>query len=102
MLPRARRPPVVAIQEPILSAESERENASDPRPAPGRQAQFGPFRLLLDERLLMREDTPIRLGGRALDLLIVLVEQAGTLLGKRELLEALIFREVPVRPLRIR
>jgi predicted ATPase/DNA-binding winged helix-turn-helix (wHTH) protein len=47
---------------------------------------FGPFRLLPAERRLEREGIPARLGGRALDLLIVLVERAGEIVPNRALL----------------
>src|ERR1700729_1108637 len=38
---------------------------------------FGPFSLFAAERLLKKGDDPIPLGGRALDILIALVERAG-------------------------
>jgi predicted ATPase/DNA-binding winged helix-turn-helix (wHTH) protein len=47
---------------------------------------FGPFRLLPAQRLLLRAGKPVRLGSRALDLLIALVERAGELVGKNELI----------------
>ena len=47
---------------------------------------FGPFRLLPDERRLERGGVEIRLGGRALDLLIVLVEFAGEVVSKKDLM----------------
>ena len=48
---------------------------------------FGPFRLLPTERRLEKDGRPLRVGGRALDLLIVLVERAGEVVPKRKLLE---------------
>lgn len=50
------------------------------------RAQFGPFRLSPAERLLEKDGVPVRLGGRALDLLTVLVESAGEIVGKKDLL----------------
>jgi predicted ATPase/DNA-binding winged helix-turn-helix (wHTH) protein len=50
------------------------------------RAAFGPFVLAPSERLLERDGVPVRLGGRALDILIALVEAAGATVGKRELL----------------
>ena len=50
------------------------------------RAQFGPFTLSPAGRLLERDGIPVRLGGRALDLLIALVRSAGEIVGKRELL----------------
>jgi DNA-binding winged helix-turn-helix (wHTH) protein len=47
---------------------------------------FGSFRLLPARRLLLFGDEPVRLGSRALDILIVLVERAGELVGKDELM----------------
>jgi predicted ATPase/DNA-binding winged helix-turn-helix (wHTH) protein len=47
---------------------------------------FGPFRLFPVERRLEREGSIVRLGGRALDLLIVLVERAGEIVPNRALL----------------
>jgi predicted ATPase len=51
------------------------------------RATFGPFRLSPSERLLEREGVPVRLGGRALDLLIALVDRAGETVSKRDLLQ---------------
>lgn len=48
---------------------------------------FGPFRLSPAARLLERNGTPVHIGGRALDILIVLAERAGEVVGKRELLD---------------
>jgi predicted ATPase len=48
---------------------------------------FGPYKLSVAERLLEREGTAVLLGSRALDLLIVLVEEAGTVLSKRDLMK---------------
>jgi predicted ATPase/DNA-binding winged helix-turn-helix (wHTH) protein len=49
---------------------------------------FGPFCLSPTERRLEREGRPVRLGGRALDLLIALVERAGETVPNQELLGA--------------
>ena len=51
-----------------------------------RAISFGPFRLLPAQRLLLEGDKPGRLGSRALDILIVLVERPGELVGKEELM----------------
>lgn len=54
---------------------------------PGEDAiLFGPFRLLPTRRLLLEAGKPVRLGSRALDLLIALVERPGELLSKDELM----------------
>jgi len=47
---------------------------------------FGPYRLLAAQRLLLERDKPVRLGGRAFDILAALVERAGELVGKEELI----------------
>jgi DNA-binding winged helix-turn-helix (wHTH) protein len=47
---------------------------------------FGSFRLHPAQRLLLQADKPISLGSRALDILIVLVERAGELVSKDELM----------------
>ena len=47
---------------------------------------FGPFRLSPRQRLLLEAGKPVRVGSRALDLLIALIEQPGELLSKDELI----------------
>jgi predicted ATPase/DNA-binding winged helix-turn-helix (wHTH) protein len=47
---------------------------------------FGPFRLLPSQRLLLHEGEPVRLGSRALDTLIALLDRPGTLVTKDELI----------------
>src|SRR5262245_15513130 len=51
------------------------------------QIAFGPFRLLPARQLLLDGDKPVRLGSRACDILVALVERAGQLLSNRELIE---------------
>jgi len=46
---------------------------------------FGPFRLLPQQRMLLRADTPLRLGSRAREILFALVERAGEIVRKTEL-----------------
>ena len=48
---------------------------------------FGSFRLSTKGRLLVRDQTPVEIGGRALDILIVLIRRAGEILSKRELMD---------------
>jgi len=48
---------------------------------------FGPFTLRTSQRLLERAGTPLPLGGRALDILIVLVQRAGEVVSKADLLD---------------
>jgi predicted ATPase/DNA-binding winged helix-turn-helix (wHTH) protein len=47
---------------------------------------FGPYRLLAARRLLLEGDTPVRLGGRAFDILSALVERAGEVVSKDDLI----------------
>jgi predicted ATPase/DNA-binding winged helix-turn-helix (wHTH) protein len=47
---------------------------------------FGPYRLVAAQRLLLEGDKPVRLGGRAFDILAALVERAGEVVGKDELI----------------
>src|SRR5258708_20157239 len=47
---------------------------------------FGPLSLFAAERLLKKANEPIALGGRAIDILIALVEQAGEVVTQRELI----------------
>src|SRR5690242_9170431 len=47
---------------------------------------FGPYRLLPTQRLLLEGGKPVRLGSRALDILAALVERAGEVVGKEELI----------------
>src|SRR6266446_9742837 len=63
-------------------------DATDPQAiAAGENAvAFGPFRLLSAQRLLLEGDTPVRLGSRAFDTLAALVERAGEVVGKEELI----------------
>jgi DNA-binding winged helix-turn-helix (wHTH) protein len=49
---------------------------------------FGPFRLFATERLLERDGVPVNLGGRALDILLTLVERAGEVISTKELIAA--------------
>jgi predicted ATPase/DNA-binding winged helix-turn-helix (wHTH) protein len=48
---------------------------------------FGPFRLNTSRRVLSRDGKPVRLGSRALDLLITLVENGKELISKEDLLK---------------
>lgn len=46
---------------------------------------FGPFRLIRAERLLVRDGSPVPIGGRAFDLLLTLANRAGEVISSREL-----------------
>jgi len=55
-------------------------------PEPPERYRFGPFELQLDGRSLLKDGAPISLRPRAFDLLAVLVDRAGHLVTKDELL----------------
>jgi predicted ATPase/DNA-binding winged helix-turn-helix (wHTH) protein len=55
----------------------------------GEAAAFGPFRLFPSARRLERNGKAVDIGGRALDVLIELVNQAGRVVSKAELLSAI-------------
>jgi predicted ATPase/DNA-binding winged helix-turn-helix (wHTH) protein len=48
--------------------------------------RFGPYAFHLGQRLVLEGDRPLRLGGRALDVLQVLVEHAGSVVSKEALI----------------
>jgi DNA-binding winged helix-turn-helix (wHTH) protein len=54
--------------------------------AGGRVFSFGPFRLLPSQRLLLEDDRRVHVGSRAFDILTTLVERAGEVVGKDELI----------------
>jgi len=59
-----------------------------PSPSPAHEAlRFGRFELQHSERRLMFDGRPVLLGARAFDLLVVLAERPGELVGKNELLD---------------
>ncbi|MBH5397194.1 winged helix-turn-helix domain-containing protein [Bradyrhizobium sp. CNPSo 4010] len=60
---------------------------SDRDERPGRTFLFGPFRLSTSKRVLLEGDRVVRLGGKAIEILIALLERAGELVSKRELVE---------------
>ena len=61
--------------------------ANEPPASDGEQSfAFGSLRLFPNQRLLLEGDKPVRLGSRALDILTVLVEHAGRVVPKEELI----------------
>ncbi len=57
----------------------------DPAPAPA-AIEFGRFRVLPHRRELVADGRPLALGGRAFDVLMVLIEAAGAVVGKDALM----------------
>lgn len=51
-----------------------------------RSFAFGPFVLNPQQQLLVEDDTPVMLGGRAFDILTALVERPGVVISKSELI----------------
>jgi len=47
---------------------------------------FGPYRLIPQRQLLLREGVPVRIGGRVFDILTLLVRRAGDVVSKNELI----------------
>jgi len=50
-------------------------------------AAFGPYRLNASARLLQRDGDTIPVGGRAMDILIALIERVGEVVSRRELMQ---------------
>jgi DNA-binding winged helix-turn-helix (wHTH) protein len=61
------------------------------------EISFGPFRLLPTQFLLLEGDKPVHLGSRALEILIVLLERPGELVGRQELM-ARVWPDIFVEP----
>ena len=54
-------------------------------PTQGPEVAFGGFRLLPQQRLLYRDNTQVRIGCRAREILVTLVERAGEIVRKHEI-----------------
>jgi DNA-binding winged helix-turn-helix (wHTH) protein len=74
------------VQSPDREKPSFDRRTEPAGPTPT-EISFGSFRLLPGQFLLLEGDNPIRLGSRALEILIVLLERAGELVGKQELMD---------------
>jgi len=70
----------------LLAAGCDDEAAGGDVPADGGVFSFGSFRLLPSRRLLLRENSKIRIGSRAFDILTALLERPGEVIGKDELI----------------
>jgi predicted ATPase/DNA-binding winged helix-turn-helix (wHTH) protein/class 3 adenylate cyclase len=69
-----------SVESPAREERGMTRDATRPR-----HFAFGPFLLFPEQRLLLEGDSPVRLGGRARDLLIALLEQAGQVITKEAL-----------------
>ena len=47
---------------------------------------FGPYRIYPGQRLVLESDRPLRLGRRAMDILLILLEHAGKVVSKQQLI----------------
>jgi predicted ATPase/DNA-binding winged helix-turn-helix (wHTH) protein len=47
---------------------------------------FGPYRIYPGQRLILEGDQPVRLGRRAMDILLILLEHAGNVVSKQQLI----------------
>jgi DNA-binding response OmpR family regulator len=87
------RPPI-GLQQCRAATSPMEERASEPIPdiissSVKNVFMFGPFKLSVAERLLKRGDEALPIGGRALDLLTVLVERAGEIISNKKLVAGL-------------
>ncbi|RRN63878.1 transcriptional regulator [Caulobacter sp. 602-1] len=80
--------PTAAAAEPLLGTTYSQEHASSfGQAAPGQRCfAFGQFLLRPEQQLLLKKEAPIKIGGRALDILTALVERPGELVDKRWLI----------------
>nr|WP_180206117.1 winged helix-turn-helix domain-containing protein [Pseudomonas sp. SbOxS1]NYU06333.1 helix-turn-helix transcriptional regulator [Pseudomonas sp. SbOxS1] len=54
--------------------------------APEQAVHFGPYRIYPGQRLVMESERPLRLGRRAMDILLILLEHAGKVVSKQDLM----------------
>ncbi len=53
---------------------------------PEQAVHFGPYRVYPGQRLVLEADQPLRLGRRAMDILLILLEHAGDVVSKQQLI----------------
>jgi len=80
--------PTAAASEALPGTTRSPEHASsfDQAVPAQRCFAFGPFLLRPEQQLLLKREAPVRIGGRALDILTALVEKPGELVDKRTLI----------------
>jgi predicted ATPase/DNA-binding winged helix-turn-helix (wHTH) protein len=54
--------------------------------SPEQAVHFGPYRVYPGQRLVLEADQPLRLGRRAMDILLILLEHAGDVVSKQQLI----------------
>lgn len=74
------RTPVVGLDIGVPEGRAAEGSANSPG------IIFGPFQLFAERRLLERAGNPVTVGSRALDILVLLVERAGEVVSKKELM----------------
>ena len=87
---------VYRVRDPAIPVGQRSPAPPRPLPLPGKPSHdypteevtfaFGSFRLVPAQRLLLEDGKPLRLGSRALDILVTLVESAGEILPKDQLI----------------
>ena len=72
-----------------MSATRSKGDVSRPHPSASRGsgASFGPFHLCVPERVLLKGGKPLKMGSRAFDILLTLLEHAPEVVSKRDLIE---------------
>ena len=79
--------PAIGLKsEPGDQAAAKDDAMMEPATEVRNVISFGPFSLFVAERLLKKADKPIPLGGRALDILIALLERPGEVVTHKELI----------------
>jgi DNA-binding winged helix-turn-helix (wHTH) protein len=86
VLERFNPDPGFGVRGRVQSPHTEQLKPNKPAGATTSEVSFGPFRLLPAQFLLLEGDKPVPLGSRALEILIVLLERPGELVGKQELM----------------
>lgn len=81
--PRADAVQVLQRADPVRLSFRKAANPAAPTP---REIAFGRFRLFPTQFLLLEGEEPTRLGSRALEILVVLLERPGELVSKQELM----------------
>ena len=81
--------PGLDVRRAVQSPDAERpsfDRPTEPAAAASTEVSFGPFRLRPTQFLLLEGDKPVPLGSRALEILIALLERAGELVSKQDLM----------------
>ncbi|HTW70727.1 MAG TPA: winged helix-turn-helix domain-containing protein [Acetobacteraceae bacterium] len=73
-------------EPPALSLAALSTPAGTARRSGAERLEFDQFTIIPDRRLLLRNGAPVRIGGRAFDLLVALVKRRGALVPQHELI----------------